>query len=79
MIEIYSKPDCGFCKAAKDLLELNDIGYNEYSIGTHLTREEFIEKFPNVKTVPAILVDGFFIGGYNELLNHVTKVKNDSQ
>jgi glutaredoxin 3 len=79
MIEIYSKPDCGFCKAAKDLLELNDIRYTEHTIGTHLTREEFIERFPQIKTVPAILVDSNYIGGYNELLNHVTKVKNDSQ
>jgi glutaredoxin len=78
MIEIYSKPDCGYCKAAKDLLELNDVQYTEHSIGTDLTREEFIEKFPLVKTVPAILVDGNYIGGYNELLDHVVKVKNDS-
>jgi glutaredoxin len=79
MIEIYSKEDCGFCKSAKDLLTINSMGYTEHQIGRDLTREEFIERFPTVKTVPAILVDNNYIGGYNELLEYVTKkVQNGS-
>jgi glutaredoxin len=73
MIEIYSKDNCQYCKAAKDLLDLNNINYTEHRIGSDLTREEFIERFPQIKTVPAIMVDGNFIGGYNELLDHISK------
>lgn len=73
MIDIYSKIDCGYCNAAKDLLKINNIDYNEYVIGRDITREEFLEKFPNAKTVPYILVDGNIIGGYDKLLEHVSK------
>lgn len=76
MIDIYSKVDCPYCKAAKDLLDVNNIEYNEYVIGRDLTREEFLEKFPNVKTVPQILVDNNIIGGYDKLLEHVSKKDN---
>lgn len=76
MIDIYSKLDCTWCKAAKDLLDVNNIEYNEYVIGRDLTREEFLEKFPNAKSVPHILVDNNFIGGYDKLLEHVSKKDN---
>lgn len=79
MIEIYGKPDCGYCSAAKELMKINNVEYKEYVIGQDLTREEFIEKFPTMKTVPTILLDGNLIGGYNELLEHISKkVQNGS-
>lgn len=76
MIDIYSKVGCTWCKAAKDLLDVNNIEYNEYVIGRDLTREEFLEKFPDAKTVPHILVDNNVIGGYDKLLEHVSKKDN---
>lgn len=79
MIDIYSKVDCSYCVAAKELMKINDIAYTEHVIGRDLTRDEFLERFPNMKTVPVILVDGNIIGGYNDLLEHVSKRNtNDS-
>jgi len=44
--------------------------YEEIKIGRDLTREEFKEQFPEVKTVPYIIIDGTAIGGYENLLSH---------
>lgn len=79
MIEIYTKLDCGYCVAAKDLLKINNIGYTEHVINKDISRDDFLEKYPQAKTVPFILIDGEVIGGYDSLLEHVTKkVNNDS-
>jgi glutaredoxin len=36
-------------------------------IGHELTREEFVEIFPTVKSVPFIIIDGEHVGGYDKL------------
>ena len=72
MIEIYTKADCGYCVAAKEFMKINNVEYTEHTIGVDLTREEFLERFPDVKTVPMIMVDGNNIGGYDNLLEHIT-------
>ena len=52
---------------AKILLKGLGIEFTESRIGNNITRDEFIEKFPDAKTVPYILVDGKPIGGYEQL------------
>jgi glutaredoxin-related protein len=32
-----------------------------------------LEKFPDAKTFPVIVVDGMYIGGYNELSEELNK------
>jgi glutaredoxin len=46
------------------------VEYEEIKIGREITREEFKEQFPSVKTVPYIIIDGNVIGGYENLLSH---------
>lgn len=65
--EIYTKDDCPWCVKAKELLDKLDIKYIEYKMGVNITREEIKNKFPKWKTVPIILLDDKFIGGYTEL------------
>lgn len=67
MIEIYTKQSCTYCMQAKILLKGLGIPFTESRIGNHITRDEFIEKFPDARTVPYILVDGKPIGGYEQL------------
>ncbi len=67
MIEIYTKHSCPYCMQAKMLLNGLGIPFTESRIGNHITRDEFIEKFPDARTVPYILVDGKPIGGYEQL------------
>jgi glutaredoxin 3 len=52
---------------AKILLKGLGIEFTESRIGNNITRDEFIEKFPDARTVPYILVDGKPIGGYEQL------------
>lgn len=69
MIEIYSKDHCVFCDKAKSLLDKLSKQYSQYKLDEHFTRDEIIEKFPDARTFPIVVVDGKWIGGYNELLN----------
>jgi glutaredoxin len=70
-IRVFTKPDCPFCVQAKDLLSAKGFSYSEFELGKDLTREEFIEKFPDVKTVPYIIVGNNHVGGYKQLLEMI--------
>ena len=67
MIEIYGKPACPFCDRAKALCESRQLKYNYYELGKDFTRDEIIERFPNARTFPQILVQGTAIGGFDRL------------
>jgi len=67
-IRIFSKPDCPFCVQAKGLLESKGFSYTELVLGKDLTREDFMEQFPNVRTVPYIIVGNNHVGGYKQLV-----------
>lgn len=71
MIELYGKQNCGFCTNAMQLLEDNDIEYTKYIIDENISREEFVEKFPDVRTVPLICVDGKKLGGFQSLKEYI--------
>jgi len=71
MIEIYSKNDCIYCNMAKDLLALCNVVYMEHRLGIDFTVNTIKTKFPEAKSFPIILVDGFNIGGYNQLREHL--------
>jgi glutaredoxin len=43
------------------------IGYNELKLNEDFTSEALRELFPSAKTYPVIVVDGFNVGGCNEL------------
>ena len=64
-ITIYSKDNCSNCLKVKNRLKK----YNPkiLLLGKDITREEFLEKFPNTRTVPQITIDNKHIGGYQDL------------
>ena len=70
-IRMFTKPDCPFCVQAKELLSAKGFSYSEFELGKDLTKEEFIEKFPNVKTVPYIIVGNNHVGGYKQLVEMI--------
>ena len=70
-IRMFTKPDCPFCVQAKDLLSAKGFSYTEFELGKDLTKEEFIEQFPNVKTVPYIIVGNNHVGGYKQLVEMI--------
>lgn len=78
-VEIYSKPDCPYCSRAKQVLRTNDISFTEQVLGTDFTREIILEKFPTAKTFPIIVIDGYYIGGYTQLVEELNKQNEDSR
>ncbi len=65
---IYTKENCPFCVKAKEQFSQKNQTYTEMKIGEDLTRENFMELFPNVRTVPYIIINGDEIGGYDKLI-----------
>jgi glutaredoxin len=66
-VEIYSKDLCGFCDAAKNLMEMKEMEYTEYRIGyDNVTIETLLERVPSARTVPQIIINDEVIGGFNE-------------
>lgn len=66
-ITLYTKKNCAYCDYAKNLLDHNNVSYNKLTLDEDFTRENLVELFPNAKSFPVIVVDGFNIGGYDEL------------
>lgn len=71
MIEVYGKQNCGFCTQAITLLESNGIEYRKFIIDENISRDEFVSRFPDVRTVPLIYLDGNRLGGYQQLKEYV--------
>ena len=87
MIEIWGKPNCPFCDAAKRMCHNKNIDYIYLQLDEDFTREELKEKFPDARTFPQIIelkeanvlnevlydTDKFnYIGGYTEFAEWVT-------
>ena len=67
-IEVYTSPLCGFCHAAKRLLDSKGVDYTEYNIlSDPKLKPEMIERASGVRTVPQIFIDGIGIGGCDDL------------
>lgn len=67
-VEIYTKWGCGYCSAAKRLLEGKGVSYEEYDITMGgPKRVEMLERAPGASTVPQIFIDDARIGGSDDL------------
>ena len=65
---MFTKEVCSYCAAAKDFFKDRALEFTEFKIGYHITREEFLEKYPDYRTVPQIFIDEQHIGGYDDLV-----------
>ena len=68
---IYSKPNCGWCLQAKQLLEMEQLPFEYLQLGTHYNLDVLMEMFPNTRSFPMIVKDGECIGGYNNLVEYL--------
>ena len=67
-ITVYSGPMCGYCDAAKRLLERNNLSYTEIDVSLKDgLREEMTKKANGKRTIPQIFFDDYHVGGYQEL------------
>jgi len=73
MITIYSRPGCKWCETSKSLLELKGVEYNELMLDVDITVEQLKTLVPRAKSVPQIMSDDIYIGGYKELTRYLEK------
>jgi glutaredoxin 3 len=68
-IEIYTSPFCGFCNAAKRLLDKKGVAYLEIDVMAESgKREEMTSRSGGSRTVPQIFVDGEHLGDCMEMM-----------
>jgi glutaredoxin len=51
---VYSKENCPACTALKARLTKDGESFTEIMVGKDITREEFLEKFPQVRQMPHV-------------------------
>ena len=55
MIVVYTKDNCPACNTLKATYAKNGVAFQEVHIGKDISREEFMELFPSVRTVPYVV------------------------
>ena len=72
-VKLYTKewPPCSYCEAAKALLKVKGIGYENLVIGKDIDRDQVLEDANGWKTVPMVFIDGKMIGGFVELQSFI--------
>ena len=67
-VEIYTKSWCPFCARAKDHLDRKGVSYQEIDVTTDSVRELEMLIRSARHTVPQIFIDGYHLGGRDDLL-----------
>ena len=67
-IEIYTRPGCGYCSAAKSLLMRKNAVFTEYDVATDATlRQKMWDRAGAGTTFPQIFIGQAHVGGCEEL------------
>jgi len=67
-IEIYTRPGCGYCSAAKSLLNRKKAVFMEYDVGKDASvRQKMYERAGAGSTFPQIFIGETHVGGCDEL------------
>jgi glutaredoxin 3 len=66
-VVIYTTGYCGFCFAAKRLLDGKGVGYREIAADRRPDLRTWLREVSGQRTVPQIFINGESIGGFTEL------------
>lgn len=67
-IEIYTRPGCGYCTAAKSLLTRKNAAFTELNIASNPNiRQQMYDRAGAGSTFPQIFIGETHVGGCNEL------------
>jgi glutaredoxin 3 len=67
-IEIYTRPGCGYCSAAKSLLTRKKAAFTEYDAGKDASfRQQMYDRAGQGSTFPQIFIGKTHVGGCDEL------------
>ncbi len=68
-IEIYTTMFCGYCGAAKQLLNKKGVDFTEYDVMFKPgLRGEMMERAGGATSVPQIFIDDVSYGGFDDLM-----------
>lgn len=68
-ITVFSKPNCPYCKKAKQLLTDKGLTFDELEVGTTISLAN-LKALSNADTVPQVFIDGQLIGGSEALATY---------
>ncbi len=66
-ITVYTTDPCGYCRAAKALLDKKSIPYEEINLARDADGRSLLAEKTGMMTFPQIIIDGEPLGGYQEL------------
>ena len=67
-IEVYTRPGCGYCSAAKSLLNRKKATFTEHDVGTDpMERQKMYDRAGAGTTFPQIFIGETHVGGCDEL------------
>ena len=69
-IEVFTSSTCPYCTKAKKLLQMLNLEYTEHNVDDDFDGmcEELSTTFgKQIQTVPQIIINGHYIGGYTDL------------
>lgn len=67
-VEIYTSPLCGFCHAAKRLLQQKGVSFSEVDVmASPDRRAEMVQRANGGRTVPQIFIGEVHVGGCDDL------------
>jgi glutaredoxin 3 len=66
-IKMYTREYCGYCSAAKSLLDGKKLSYEEIDCTGDDKTRTWLRTASGQSTVPQIFIDGRSIGGFTEL------------
>lgn len=70
-IRMYSKSGCMWCEALNAFLVKRGVSFTEIKVDADIENlQELRRLLPEVKTVPQLFVDGFYVGGYNDAVEY---------
>lgn len=67
-VELYTSPMCGYCHAAKRMLNGKGVSFTEYNVASDpAKRQEMLGRAQGRHTVPQIFIGTTHVGGYDDL------------
>ena len=67
-VEIFTKFACPFCYRAKALLDSKGVAYTERDARCGAARDDMLARANGRTTVPQIFINGYHVGGCDELV-----------
>ena len=67
-VEIYTKDYCPYCKRAKHLLATKGVTFEEYDVTDDAAGQRDMIQRSQRRTVPQIFIDGYHVGGSDDLI-----------